>query len=140
MLTSTLSASHSLKLSRQSVPNNVRFFATQGQGRLANKVAAITGGGSGIGRESSLLFAREGASVIVADLDEAKGQEVVQEIVKAGGKAKYLRVDVSKAKDNEHMIATAEKEFGKVNVLFLNAGISHADDDNAMTTEEEVGT
>jgi len=138
MLSTGFLSIHSSKISSTTVPKNVRSFANQSSGRLANKVAAITGGGSGIGRESSLLFAREGAAVVVADLDETKGRQVVDEITKAGGKAKYLKVDVSKAKDNENLIATAEKEFGKVNVLFLNAGISHADDDNAMTTEEEV--
>lgn len=106
--------------------------------RLENKVALITGGGSGIGRESSLLFAAEGASVVVVDVNDAAGQETVKRIEEAGGQASYVRADVSKAADCENMVAVAEQTYGKLNVLFNNAGISHADDDNALTTSEEV--
>lgn len=106
--------------------------------RLKDKVALITGGGSGIGRETSLLFAAEGASIVVVDVNDTAGGKVVDEIKAAGGKAVYAHADVSKAADCENMIKVAEQTFGKLNVLFNNAGISHADDDNAMTTEESV--
>ena len=106
--------------------------------RLKDKVALITGGGSGIGRETCVLFAAEGAVVVVADVNDAAGQETVKMIEAAGGKATYVRADVSKAADCENMVAVAEKTYGKLNVLFNNAGISHADDDNAMSTSEEV--
>jgi NAD(P)-dependent dehydrogenase (short-subunit alcohol dehydrogenase family) len=106
--------------------------------RLANKVALITGGGSGIGYYSSLLFAKEGASVAVVDINDQAGQKTVQEIEAAGGKAVYIHADVSKAADAEQMIQKAESTFGALHVLFNNAGISHADDDDAVKTSEDV--
>lgn len=106
--------------------------------RLENKVALITGAGSGIGRESALLFSTEGAKVVVADVVDGAGEETVAMINAKGGSAAFVHADVSKAVDAEKMIAFAEKTFGKLNVLFNNAGIMHGDDDNAMTTEEKV--
>jgi len=112
--------------------------ASNVKGRLANKVALITGAGSGIGKDSALLFASEGASIIVADVSVDKGKEVVDLVKKKGGNAIFVSADVSKAKDCENMIATAEKQYGKLNILFNNAGISHADDDDATKTDEKV--
>ena len=106
--------------------------------RLKGKVALITGGGSGIGRQSSLLFAREGAEVLVVDMNDAAGNETVEMIKGAGGRAAYSRADVSKAADCSHMVATAEKAFGKLDVLFNNAGIMHAQDDDAVATDEAI--
>jgi NAD(P)-dependent dehydrogenase (short-subunit alcohol dehydrogenase family) len=106
--------------------------------RLQDKVALITGAGSGIGRETALLFAREGASIVVADVNDQAGESVVAELLAAGGKAIYARADVSKAADAESMLRAAEESFGKLNVLFNNAGISHADDDDAINTDEAV--
>ena len=106
--------------------------------RLENKVALITGAGSGIGRETALLFAREGARVVVADVNDPAGQRVVEEIRAAGGEASYVHSDVSKAADAEGMIRAAEEGFGRLDVLFNNAGISHPKDDDAVATEEEV--
>jgi NAD(P)-dependent dehydrogenase (short-subunit alcohol dehydrogenase family) len=105
---------------------------------LEKKVAIVTGGSAGIGKESCLLFAQEGASVVVADIDEKGGKQTVDEIKKQGGQAVFVKTDVSSAKDNENMVKTAEKTYGKLNILFLNAGIMHSNDDNAMTTEEDV--
>jgi NAD(P)-dependent dehydrogenase (short-subunit alcohol dehydrogenase family) len=106
--------------------------------RLKDKVALITGAGSGIGRESSLLFAQEGASIVVVDVNDAGGAETVEMVKAQGGRAVYVHTDVSKAEDCNLMVAVAEKEFGRLNVLFNNAGVMHHSDDNAMTTEESV--
>lgn len=106
--------------------------------RLKDKVALITGAGSGIGRESALLFSAEGAKVVVVDVVDAAGNETVSMIQKNSGEACYVHADVSKAADCENMVKVAEQSFGKLNVLFNNAGIMHGDDDNAMTTEEKV--
>jgi NAD(P)-dependent dehydrogenase (short-subunit alcohol dehydrogenase family) len=106
--------------------------------RLKDKVALITGAGSGIGRESALLFAREGAAVAVVDMNDDAARETVELITKEGGRAAYCRADVSKARDCEQMVAFAEKQFGKLNVLFNNAGIMHGDDDDAVKTEEAI--
>lgn len=106
--------------------------------RLQDKVAVITGAGNGIGRETALLFAKEGAAVVVADVVDAAGEQTVADIQAAGGKAVYVHADVSKAADAENMIQVAEQTFGKLNILFNNAGIMHGDDDNAVTTEEAV--
>jgi len=106
--------------------------------RLAGKVALVTGGADGIGKESSLLFASQGAKVIVVDLNEKRGNEVAQLINEKGGESHFFRADVSKSEDSEKMVQFAEKKFGKLNVLFNNAGIMISEDDDAVSTSEEV--
>jgi NAD(P)-dependent dehydrogenase (short-subunit alcohol dehydrogenase family) len=106
--------------------------------RLREKVALITGAGSGIGLESALLFSSEGAEIVVVDVNDTAGKEAVKQIESKGGKAVYLHADVSKGEDCKKMVAAAEQTFGKLNILFNNAGIMDSNDDNAMTTEETV--
>jgi NAD(P)-dependent dehydrogenase (short-subunit alcohol dehydrogenase family) len=106
--------------------------------RLNEEVALITGAGSGIGRESAVLFAAEGAAVVAVDVNLPAAEATVAMVQAAGGKAVAVKADVSKAADCEAMVAAAEREFGKLTVLFNNAGISHADDDDAIATSEEV--
>ncbi|MFQ5652889.1 MAG: glucose 1-dehydrogenase [bacterium] len=106
--------------------------------RLANKIALITGAGSGIGRESALLFAREGAKVVVADLQEKTGEATVAAIKETGGQATFVRVDVAKASETQNMVDHAEKTFGKLDILFNNAGIAHPGDGSPVETEETV--
>jgi len=106
--------------------------------RLDGKAALITGAGSGIGRESALLFAAEGATVVVVDIEDKSGCETVAAIERAGGRAVYVHADVSNAADSAQMIASAEKAFGKLNVLFNNAGIMHSQDDDAVSTDETI--
>ena len=106
--------------------------------RLKNKVAVITGAGSGIGRESALLFAAEGANVVAVDMNDKAGGETAAMIEAGGGKAVFARADVSKAADCENMVKVAEKSFGALHVLFNNAGIMDSRDDDAITTDEAV--
>jgi NAD(P)-dependent dehydrogenase (short-subunit alcohol dehydrogenase family) len=106
--------------------------------RLKDKVALITGGASGIGYHTALLFAREGASVVVVDINDDGGQATVQEIEAQNGNASFVNADVSSAADCEKMILAAEEKYGALHILFNNAGISHAADDDAVNTSEEV--
>lgn len=91
--------------------------------RLKGKIALITGGGSGIGRATCLLFASEGATVVVADYVAEGGHETVQQIKANGGEATFVQADVSKSADVQNMIATTVQTYGRVDVLFNNAGI-----------------
>lgn len=106
--------------------------------RLKDKVALITGAGSGIGRESALLFAKEGAKVVVCDLKVEAGEETVSLIQQAGGEATFAGGDVSKASDVQHMIATAESTYDRLHILFNNAGIFHPADGSVLDTEEDI--
>ena len=106
--------------------------------RLKDKVALITGASSGIGKEAALLFAKEGAKVVCVDVNDKAGQETVAEIEAAGGSAAYVHADVSKAKDAENMVKFAEDSFGKLDVMFNNAGIMHSSDDDAINTDEAI--
>ena len=106
--------------------------------RLKNKVALITGAASGIGRESALLFAEEGAQVVAVDITDAPGQATVDQIRANGGDAIYVHADISEDADCQQMVARAESEFGRLNVLFNNAGIMHQDDGDAQSTSEQV--
>lgn len=106
--------------------------------RLQNKVALITGASGGIGRETALLFANEGASVVCVDVNDNEGKRTVKLIKAAGGNAAYTHADVSNAAECAAMVRFAEKKFGKLHILFNNAGIMHHNDDNAVTTEESI--
>src|SRR5215469_6033405 len=89
--------------------------------RLASKTAIVTGAGSGIGRAIAELFAREGAKVLVAEIEEAGGQETVATITAPGGTARFVRTDVSSENDCRAMVEAAERHFGAVHVLVNNA-------------------
>ncbi|MCY3714916.1 MAG: glucose 1-dehydrogenase [Chloroflexi bacterium] len=106
--------------------------------RLAGKTALITGAGSGIGWQSAQLFAQEGAAVIAVDINEQGGRQCADAILQSGGDATYVYADVARASDCQRMIAAAEATYGKLDILFNNAGISHVDDDDAVHTSEAV--
>jgi NAD(P)-dependent dehydrogenase (short-subunit alcohol dehydrogenase family) len=92
-------------------------------GSLSGKRALITGGASGIGRATALLFAREGAAVSVVDTDEAGGQAATQMIMDEGGQAIFVRCDVSQAADCQHAVQRTVDKLGGLDILFNNAGI-----------------
>jgi NAD(P)-dependent dehydrogenase (short-subunit alcohol dehydrogenase family) len=98
----------------------------------------ITGGASGIGRESALLFSREGARVLVADRDASGARQVAEEIRASGGEAHAFRLDVGVASEVETMIAEAEGVFGALHVLFNNAGVFPLNDGSPEDTPEAV--
>lgn len=87
------------------------------------KIALVTGGGSGIGRATSLALASAGAAVVVADVDESGGRETVSKIESEGGTAAYTRVDVRSRADLEAMVAFAERTFGGLDIIHSNAGV-----------------
>ncbi len=91
--------------------------------RLKDKVTLITGGGSGIGRASALLFAQEGAKIVIADVDERGGRETAGAIEEKGGSALFVFADVSKAEGAEKMVATCVDRHRRLDILFANAGI-----------------
>jgi NAD(P)-dependent dehydrogenase (short-subunit alcohol dehydrogenase family) len=106
--------------------------------RLKDKVALITGAGSGIGREAALLFAREGASVVVAEVADDAGRQTAADIEKAGGRAHFVHADVSQGDDVREMVGEAEKTYGRLNVLFNNAGVFPDADGSVLDTDEET--
>jgi len=93
--------------------------------KLANKVAIITGGGSGIGKASAFLFAKEGARIVVAQRTVTTGEETVATIKSRGGEAIFVRTDVTIAHDMQHLIRVTLDTFGKIDILFNNAGTMH---------------
>jgi NAD(P)-dependent dehydrogenase (short-subunit alcohol dehydrogenase family) len=92
-------------------------------GRFTNKVALITGGGTGIGRASAIMFASEGAKVVIGNRNEQRGEEVVKAIRDAGGEAIFVRTDVSKEADITALIGQAVKTYGRIDCAFNNAGV-----------------
>lgn len=92
-------------------------------GRVAGKVAVVTGGGTGIGRATAETLAREGASVVIANRNAETGEESVRRIAAAGGQATFCRTDVSLAADCARAIRTAVERYGRLDILVNNAGI-----------------
>ena len=107
-------------------------------GRLQGKVALITGAANGIGRQTALRFVAEGARVVVADVDDEAGQEVVSRLEELGGQALYVHADVSRDADCAAMIEAAESAYGALHVLFNNAGIMDPADGDAVETSLET--
>ena len=103
--------------------------------RLQDKVAIITGGGSGMGRIASQMFAAEGAKVVVAEFDTASGEETVGLVADAGGEATFVKTDVSVEDDARRMVEAAASAYGRVDVLYNNAGIMPEADHSVVDTD-----
>ena len=91
--------------------------------RLKNKIAIVTGGASGIGKASSILFAKEGARVVVADISDSAGEEVVKAIKENGGEATFVHCDVTREEQAKNLVVKATEKYGRLDVLYNNAGI-----------------
>jgi NAD(P)-dependent dehydrogenase (short-subunit alcohol dehydrogenase family) len=106
--------------------------------RLADKVAIITGAGSGMGRTAAQMFAAEGARVVVAEFDERAAAETVDQVTAAGGQATFVRTDVSQESDAKAMVDHAVATFGRVDVLYNNAGVMPEPDHSVIDTDVAV--
>lgn len=114
--------------------------SSEPRGRLAGKNAIVTGAGGGIGLETSILFAKEGANVLMADISQPaleKAQSKVKQLVPSAGRVEITKCDVSKESEVQAMIESLDS-WGGLDVLFNNAGIMHARDDDAVNTPEEI--
>lgn len=103
--------------------------------RLTGKVAIITGGAHGMGESEAMIFAREGASVVVADVDEAAGQQVAAKIAANGGKARFARLDVTREADWQDVVRSTTGAYGRLDILVNNAGISGSQNPDTLSTE-----
>ena len=106
--------------------------------RVANKVAIITGAAGGMGQAAAELFAREGASVVVTDVNATAGEETVKGIRNAGGKALFVKANVANEDEVKVMVETAIDTFGRVDILYNNAGIMPTDDGSVTDISEAV--
>ncbi|KAG0090242.1 Methionine aminopeptidase 1, partial [Podila epicladia] len=106
------------------IMNHLSSSAAHPAGLLAGQVAIITGAGQGIGGATALLFAKEGASVVVSDLDDVKGNDIANQIKQAGGKAIVVSGDVTDVTFPERLIEETIKAFGKINHIVNNAGFT----------------
>jgi NAD(P)-dependent dehydrogenase (short-subunit alcohol dehydrogenase family) len=106
--------------------------------RLEHKVAIITGSAGGMGRVAAEIFAREGASIVVTDIAVSEGEETVQAVHNAGGKAHFVAADVAREDDVQRLVQTAIAEFGHVDILYNNAGIMPQEDEGVTDISEAL--
>jgi NAD(P)-dependent dehydrogenase (short-subunit alcohol dehydrogenase family) len=112
-------------------------MATKDRGSFAGKVAFVTGAANGIGRAAALAFAREGASVVVADVSERNNQDTARMVEELGGRALAVRCDVTRNEDVRRALNATIEKFGRLDFAFNNAGIEYAIKPAADVTQEE---
>ncbi len=106
--------------------------------RLRDKVAIITGAGSGMGRAAALMFAAEGAKVVVAEFNDAAGRETVRQVEAAAGQATFVRANVADEDDAKAMVDHAVAAYGRLDVLYSNAGIMPEEDHSVIDTSVDT--
>src|SRR5947209_9687723 len=106
--------------------------------RLKDKVAIITGSASGMGKLAAELFAREGASIVVTDIAAQEGGQVAQQINEAGGKAIFVKTNVAREDEVQHMVDAAIDAFGQIDILYNNAGVMPHEDGSIMDINESL--
>ncbi len=106
--------------------------------KLQDQVSIVTGAGSGMGRAASVLFAKEGSKVVLADIDAVRGQETARFVEDLGGDALFVKTDVSKTADVKNLVKQAVAKYGKVTVLYNNVGYMDEYDDTVTEMPEEV--
>ena len=106
--------------------------------RVDGKVALITGGGSGMGKVASELFASEGAKIVLTDVNDVAGAATASSIRDTGGEAKYVHADVSREADAEAMVRTAVETYGGLDILYNNAGVMLPEDGSVHATSEDI--
>lgn len=104
--------------------------------KLKNKVAIITGAASGIGRAAAKLFAEEGAAVVVADVQNELGEQVVREISATGGAGIFIRTDVTIEEDVQNLVEKTVAHFGKLDIMYNNAGYEYVEELHALSTAD----
>jgi len=105
--------------------------------RLKDKVAVITGGGSGIGRATAIRFAKEGAKIVIADINEVTGEETLGVIKEHNQEAIFIKTNVAESKSIQNLIKRAVEHFGRIDILFNNAGIGNSEVRSVDLAEEE---
>ncbi|MEH7613426.1 SDR family NAD(P)-dependent oxidoreductase [Gottfriedia acidiceleris] len=105
--------------------------------RLKDKVAVITGGGSGIGRATAIRFAKEGAKIVIADINEVTGEETLAEIKEKNQEAIFVKTNVAESKSIQNLMKRAVEHFGRIDILFNNAGIGNSEVRSVDLAEEE---
>ena len=104
--------------------------------KLKNKVAIITGSAKGIGKGCALVFAKEGAKVVIVDLDEKSGEQTVKEISEKNGTSIFIKTDLTKVADVQSMISSVIRTYGQIDIMFNNAGY-HISKNVELTSEDE---
>ncbi|XRG80126.1 glucose 1-dehydrogenase [Rossellomorea sp. GAMAL-10_SWC] len=105
--------------------------------RLKDKVAVITGGGSGIGRATAIRFAKEGAKIVIADINEVTGEETLGEIKEQNQEAIFVKTNVAESKSIQNLMKRAVEHFGRIDILFNNAGIGNSEVRSVDLAEDE---